>query len=96
VGLVAGHERLRPAERLADPVERRPEVVVGFELDGTVDFVPDDPEEYRQKRAVETWHFCSNCSNWPGWNYRVSYEKPSSGKLCNECQAKRSDGTCSN
>jgi hypothetical protein len=57
-------------------------------------FVPDDPVQYRQKRAVEAWHFCANCSNWPGWNYHVSYEKPSSGKLCKECQEKRADGTC--
>jgi len=68
----------------------------GFEVDDYGWLLPDDPEEYRQNRAVETWHFCSNCSNWPGWNDRVSYEKPSSGRLCNECLAKRSDGTCSN
>jgi hypothetical protein len=59
-----------------------------------VPFVPDDPDEYRQKRAVETWHFCANCSKWPGWNYHVSYERPSTGKLCEECQTKRTDGTC--
>jgi hypothetical protein len=61
-----------------------------------VGFVPDDPEQYRQKRGVETWHFCSNCSNWPGWNYHVSYAMPNGGKLCKECQANRSDGTCRN
>jgi hypothetical protein len=33
-----------------------------------------NPDQYRQRRAVETWHFCSNCSNWPGWIYHVSYE----------------------
>jgi hypothetical protein len=56
--------------------------------------VPDDPDQYRQKRAIDTWHFCSNCSNWPGWNYHVSYERPSTGKLCKECQTKHTDGTC--
>jgi len=57
-------------------------------------FVPDDPDQYRQKRASETWHFCSNCSNWPGWNYHVSYDTPSSGKHSKECEGKRADGTC--
>jgi hypothetical protein len=49
-------------------------------------FVPDDSDQYRRKRASDTWHFCSNCSTWPGWNYHVSYERPSTGKLCKECQ----------
>jgi DNA-directed RNA polymerase subunit RPC12/RpoP len=50
---------------------------------------------WRRKNASDTWHFCSNCSNWPTTGYETSYSKPSSGEFCNECQAKRSNNNCS-
>ena len=49
---------------------------------------------YRKRKDSDTWHFCSNCSNWPTTDY---VEKPTwdgSGELCNECKAKRTEGSC--
>jgi hypothetical protein len=39
-------------------------------------------------------HWCANCSNWPTSNYDQQSNKPRSGELCNECQAKQKAGTC--
>jgi hypothetical protein len=50
---------------------------------------------WRRRKGGDTWHFCSNCSNWPTVNYDSSTSKPSSGELCNECQAKKAAGNCS-
>lgn len=50
---------------------------------------------YRRRAGGDTWHFCSNCSNWPTSNYDEQSTKPSSGEFCNECLAKRDAGTCS-
>jgi hypothetical protein len=50
---------------------------------------------YRRRKGQDTWHFCSNCSNWPASNYDVSYTKPSYGELCNECKAKQAANNCS-
>ncbi|HEY3304719.1 MAG TPA: hypothetical protein VGL70_14405 [Candidatus Binatia bacterium] len=49
----------------------------------------------RKKNDGDTWHFCSNCSNWPAKNYDEQTSPPMFGELCNECKAKRRDGTCS-
>lgn len=50
---------------------------------------------YRKKKyGSDTWHFCSNCSNWPTSNYEESYTKPTSGELCNECKAKKNANDC--
>lgn len=51
--------------------------------------------QYRKRKGSDTWHFCSNCSNWPTSNYEISYTKPTSGEFCNECQAKKKAGNCS-
>lgn len=50
--------------------------------------------EYRRRKGNDTWHFCSNCSNWPTSNYDSSKNKPTTGELCNECKAKRNAGNC--
>ena len=50
---------------------------------------------YRKKRGSDTWHFCSNCSGWPTFDYTEQGTKPTSGELCNECQAKQKAGNCS-
>lgn len=50
---------------------------------------------YRKKKGSDTWHFCSNCSNWPRYDYDERTSKPTYGELCNECQAKRDAGSCS-
>ena len=49
----------------------------------------------RRRGGYDTWHFCSNCSNWPTSNYDEVTSKPSSGEYCNECQAKDRAGNCS-
>lgn len=51
--------------------------------------------QYRRKKDSDTWHFCSNCSNYPTSGYETSADNPSSGEKCNECKAKRSAGNCS-
>ena len=54
--------------------------------------------QYRRRKGSDTWHFCSNCSNWPrgraGVDYDVRYTKPTTGELDNECMAKRDAGRC--
>jgi len=50
--------------------------------------------EYRRRKGNDTWHFCSNCSNWPTSNYDTQQTKPSTGEFCNECKAKRDNNTC--
>jgi hypothetical protein len=50
--------------------------------------------EYRKKKGNDTWHWCTNCSNWPTSDYDVSDSKPTSGELDNECRAKEKEGTC--
>lgn len=49
---------------------------------------------YRRRKGNDTWHFCSNCSNWPTLSYDEQSTKPTTGEFCNECQAKRNAGTC--
>ena len=48
----------------------------------------------KKKGGSDTWHFCSNCSNWPTSNYDEKTTKPTTGELCNECKAKKANGTC--
>lgn len=50
--------------------------------------------EYRRKKGSDTWHWCKNCSKWPTSDYDVSYTKPTTGELDNECKAKENVGTC--
>ncbi|NJB67505.1 hypothetical protein GGQ74_001145 [Desulfobaculum xiamenense] len=50
--------------------------------------------EYRKKHGSDTWHFCKNCANWPTSGYDSKTTKPTSGELCNQCQAKKSAGNC--
>lgn len=46
----------------------------------------------RKKNGSDTWHFCSNCSNYPSSDYTTG--TGSSGEKCNECLAKQKQGTC--
>jgi len=50
---------------------------------------------YRRRRGHDTWHFCSNCSNWPTSDYDTHPGKPSDGELCNECKSKKANDNCS-
>lgn len=52
--------------------------------------------EYRKRTGIRfyAWHFRSDCSNWPTWNYtsRTRDKKPRRGPLCDQCQAKARHG----
>lgn len=48
---------------------------------------------WRKKRGSDTWHKCSNCSNWPRSDYTESANP--SGEKCNECRGKISNNNCS-
>lgn len=49
---------------------------------------------YRRRNGSDTWHFCTNCSNWPTSDYQEQQNKPTSGEFDNECLAKQTAGTC--
>jgi hypothetical protein len=53
------------------------------------------PASYRRKKDNDTWHFCSNCSNWPAIDFVSAHAKPSTGEICNECKSKLVANTCS-
>ncbi len=55
---------------------------------------PNMGATYRKKRDGDTWHFCSNCSEWPTSNYDEQEPPPLSGPLCNECKVKRREKNC--
>lgn len=48
----------------------------------------------RRKSGSDTWHFCSNCPNWPTSNYDEQSGKPTTGELCNICRSKRENNEC--
>jgi hypothetical protein len=54
--------------------------------------------EFRKRKGSDTWHWCTNCSNWPtgkvGVDFDVRYTRPSSGELDNQCLAKEKDKSC--
>lgn len=49
---------------------------------------------YRKKKESDTWHWCTNCSNWPTSDYDERDTKPTDDELDNECKAKEKEGTC--
>lgn len=49
---------------------------------------------YRRRKGKDTWHFCSNCANYPKSDYDERTEKPTTGELCNECQSKKKENNC--
>ena len=51
-------------------------------------------KEYRRKKGSDTWHWCSNCTNWPISNYVSRSTKPTSGELDNECKSKEKAKNC--
>jgi hypothetical protein len=50
--------------------------------------------EYRIKTAGDTWHLCSNCSQWPTTDFISSKELPGHDQICNECLVKKEHGEC--
>jgi hypothetical protein len=53
---------------------------------------------YRKRIDGDTWHWCSNCSNYPARDYDHEWHngkgRPRSGELYNECRSKETAGTC--
>lgn len=49
---------------------------------------------WRKRRGKDTWHFCTNCQNWPRSDYDERSTKPTTGEFCNECLAKQKAGDC--
>lgn len=52
--------------------------------------------KYRKKKDSDTWHWCTNCSNWPTTDFieREFDGRPTSGELDNECLAKEKANDC--
>ena len=42
--------------------------------------------------AGDTWHHCSNCSQWPTEDFLSSTDLPAPAQLCNECVVKSQHG----
>jgi hypothetical protein len=49
---------------------------------------------YRKRRDKQTWHSCRNCPNWPMNYYEEESSKPTTGELCQDCQAKEKATHC--
>ena len=49
---------------------------------------------YRRRLKSDTWHFCSNCSNWPKKGYQAKTQLPTTGELCDQCKGKRKKDKC--
>jgi hypothetical protein len=49
---------------------------------------------FRRKRSRDTWHFCTNCEDWPKDDYVEKNQKPNDGEFCNQCRAKERQDTC--
>ena len=54
---------------------------------------------YRRRKDKDTWHWCTNCSNYPRnpddvTETKPDKERPDSGELCNECRGKEDKGNC--
>jgi len=54
--------------------------------------------KYRKKKGSDTWHWCTNCTNWPTTDYDEieSSTRPTTGELDDQCLAKERAGNCSN
>lgn len=50
--------------------------------------------KYRKKTGSDTWHFCTNCTNWPTSDYTEREVKPTSGELCDQCKGKEKAVNC--
>ena len=42
---------------------------------------------YRKGKRRDTWHWLINCRHWPKKNFDVTFGKPKSGELCNQCRS---------
>ena len=48
--------------------------------------------EYRKTTTGDTWHLCSDCSQWPMDNYVSTQDPPDNSTICNECIVKKQLG----
>jgi len=48
--------------------------------------------EYRKPKTGDTWHLCSDCSQWPMDNYVSTQDAPDNSTICNECIVKKQLG----
>ena len=48
--------------------------------------------EYRKPKTGDTWHLCSDCSQWPMDDYISTQDPPDSSTICNECIVKKQLG----
>ena len=51
---------------------------------------------YRRRIGSDTWHFCTNCTEWPtqAGSYVEQSTRPTTGEFCNQCLAKQRDNNC--
>jgi hypothetical protein len=48
--------------------------------------------EYRKTKTGDTWHLCSDCSQWPMDDYVSTENAPDNSTICNECIVKKQLG----
>ena len=53
------------------------------------------PHYRRRHGPYDTWHFCTNCTNWPTSTYEMVTTTPTTGEFCNQCLDKEKNGNCS-
>ncbi len=55
-------------------------------------------KEYRKRTYSDTWHWCTNCTQWPKWpdDYETwcGYDRPPVGELCDQCRSKEDNFNC--
>ena len=49
---------------------------------------------FRRRLDQDTWHFCTNCSQWPWREFVEQENKPANGEECNECKTRQATQTC--
>jgi two-component system cell cycle response regulator CpdR len=76
------------AEFIGKPIE--PEILLAT-LKHLLGDLPSASTIYRREHGCETWHFRSDCSNWPIDNYAEQDTELAPGPLCNECKSKEAN-----
>lgn len=49
---------------------------------------------YRRAYEGETWHWCTNCSEWPQNDYTIRHYLPQRDAPCPECRKLDDEGKC--
>ncbi|MFT5820559.1 MAG: hypothetical protein ACI8ZM_001802 [Crocinitomix sp.] len=42
--------------------------------------------EYRKRKGSDTWHWSTDCPNWPVINYDCKLSKQTQGQHCEKCK----------